>query len=60
MITKNKEGQIVKTEEVQRVISSEQIKQEIESLTRISDTLKSRITELESTLIEVEKLEKQK
>jgi len=60
MITKNKEGQIVKTEEVQIVISSEQVKQEIESLTRISDTLKSRITELESTLIEVEKLEKQK
>jgi hypothetical protein len=60
MITKNKEGQIVKTEEVQRVISSEQVKQEIESLTKMIDTFKSKVSELESTLKEVEKLEKQK
>jgi hypothetical protein len=60
MITKNKEGQIVKTEEVQRVISSEQVKQEIESLTRMIDTFKSRISDLEVTLKQVLELEGKK
>jgi prefoldin subunit 5 len=59
-IVKNKVGQILSVKEVETLISIDQLKAEIESLTKMIDTFKSRISEIESTLKEVEKLEKQK
>jgi hypothetical protein len=55
-IIKNKEEKILMVQEIETPISVKQINQEIESLTKMIDTFKSRIIELESTLIEVEKL----
>lgn len=59
-IVKNEAGQILSVKEIETLISTNQIKLEIESLTKMIDTFKSKISELEATLIEVEKLEKQK
>jgi prefoldin subunit 5 len=59
-VIKNEKGEIVSVQEVQLPTSSQNIKAEIEGLSKLVEQFKTKISELQSTLKEVEKLEKQK